>query len=209
MKSAVAAVALALLLGACASTPPVAPPAGSQSVSPPVQPQGRWAGRFSVTVTEPGTLANEERSSGRFVLEAANQVTRLELFSPLGQTMARALLDPGGASLVTANGQRFDAASPEELTEQALGWRMPVAELPRWLTATPQAASILSNDADWDVQVSAWRDHRPARLSADWPARNFQRAPRRVNLKLIVDEALPAGTAQSTPAALLSAPSSQ
>jgi outer membrane lipoprotein LolB len=41
-------------------------------------------------------------------------------------------------TLVTAKGERFTAGDPERLTEQALGWALPLAGLPDWVQGRPQ-----------------------------------------------------------------------
>src|SRR5690606_22957532 len=74
----------ALLAAGCAT--PLAPP----------EPGGQaWAGRFAVTWTPETPPPREERASGRFSLREAGDRTELEVFSPFGQTVARALSRPG------------------------------------------------------------------------------------------------------------------
>lgn len=155
----------------------------------------RWSGRFAVTMVEPGIERREERASGKFTLEAHDDLTLLELASPLGQTLASASVRNGVASLVTAEGRHYEAGSAEELTERVFGWRVPIGDLPRWLrghlerpTESENARPVAGQEDGWLVRLGNWRDAGPGRLTLDWPAQP-QAEARRVNLKLIVDDA--------------------
>jgi outer membrane lipoprotein LolB len=187
--------ALPLVAAGCATlsrpqeTAPAA--AGAESTRPEAS---RWSGRFAVTMIEPGVERREERASGQFTLETRDELTLLELASPLGQTMASAQVRKGFASLVTAEGRRYEADSAEELTERVFGWRVPVGDLPRWLRGNLEHPTENQNGRPragqydgWLVRLDNWRDTGPGRLTLDWPARP-QAEARRVNLKLIVDD---------------------
>lgn len=180
--------ALPLLAAGCA-TPGVPPAPLPASFEP-----SRWAGRFAVTMTEPGAEPRVERASGRFVIESRSGATLLELFSPLGQTLATASLQGGRAELLTSEGRRYEAASAEDLTEQVFGWRMPVGDLPRWLrgrlanpSETSEGRPAAGTERGWAIRLDDWRPAGPARLNLDWPAAPNGRLE--INLKLIVDDA--------------------
>lgn len=184
---------LSLVAAGCAT--PSAPPVGVV----PAAETSRWAGRFAVTMTEsgpaPGIDGREERASGRFLLEARNGSTQLELFSPFGQSLASATLDAGRARLLTSEGRLYEADSAEQLTEKVLGWRMPLADLPRWLrgrldgaTETEAGRPVAGQEHGWAVRLESWGTAGPGRLTLDWPA-GAATDRRRVNLKLIVDDA--------------------
>ncbi|HRO61224.1 MAG TPA: outer membrane lipoprotein LolB [Burkholderiaceae bacterium] len=183
---------LPIVVAGCATT---APPDGSDVAASPLPATTRWAGRFAVTLREPGVELREERANGRFLLESDGGGTQLELLSPLGQTMASATLDDGRAELVTSEGRRYAADSPELLTEQVLGWRMPIGDLPRWLrgglerpSETRHGRPLAGEEHGWAVRLDDWRETGPGRLELDWPATPTV-GRRKVNLKLIVDEA--------------------
>ena len=186
--------ALSLIAAGCATAP--VPDGGEAAPGGSALPATtRWSGRFSVTMREPGVDLREERASGRFLLETQGRATQLELLSPLGQTVASATLDDGGAALVTADGRRYEADSPEQLTEKVFGWRMPIGDLPRWLrgglqrpTESSAGRPVAGHEHGWAVRLADWQPTGPGRLDLDWPA--VPAAGRRtVNLKLIVDEA--------------------
>ncbi len=184
--------AAAIVLAGCASP-------GGAAYDPKV-PQAAtaasyWSGRFAVTVTESGHETREERASGRFVLESLGPDIALELFSPLGQTLASARIDSSGASLVASDGQHYQAASAELLTEQVVGWRVPVGDLPRWLRGELERPDTVSAgrpvsgmERGWTIRMENWQPAGPRRLALEWPARPDQ-AGRRISVRLIVDNA--------------------
>jgi len=178
-----AAIAAALLAAGCAT--PVAPPAQ------PGAPPSSWSGRFAVTWSEPADPPREERASGRFLLREADGRTELDVFSPFGQTLARAVAGPSGAMLETSDGARHEAQSAEALTEQVLGWRVPVGRLADWLRGGPRRGVIPASfqDGGWSVSVDeADGAERPRRLTLRWPTESAgPLASRRVTIRLVVD----------------------
>jgi outer membrane lipoprotein LolB len=173
----------ALLAAGCAT--PVAPTGPGE--------QGRaWAGRFAVTWTPESPPPREERASGRFTLREAGDRTELEVFSPFGQTVARALAQPGSAVLETADGRRLEAGNPEALTESVLGWRAPVQQLPGWLRGDLPDQFV---DSGWRISVDAREGGRPQRLTLTWPAEVVASAWRTVTIRLLLDPQDPAAGA--------------
>jgi outer membrane lipoprotein LolB len=119
-----AAFAAAAILGACATVPTETLPPGGFIVS------GRVAVRY-------GT----EAASGRVLWRHSEMSDDLVIATPLGQGIAEITRRDGGYTLVRANGERLTAADPEQLTEQALGWALPLAGLPDWLQGRPQSGT--------------------------------------------------------------------
>lgn len=156
----------------------------------PVQPAGAeprssWLGRFAATWTVASTPPSIEQVSGRFTLVDGGGRTELEIFSPLGQTLARAVTDPTASVLETADGRRFEAQNPEALTEQVLGWRIPVQRLPAWFS---ERSAEQANDSGWKVTIDARDQGLPSRLTLAWPQETVPTSWRRVTIRLILDE---------------------
>jgi outer membrane lipoprotein LolB len=110
---------LAALLSACVSIPdeePGAPSAEGFVV------KGRVAVRYG-----------EEAASGRLFWNHAADKDVLLLSNPVGQGVAELRGSREGYQLRTADGKEYSAADPEELTEQTLGWRLPLQGLPEWI----------------------------------------------------------------------------
>ncbi len=169
----------------------------------------RWEGRFSANIepissnthTDPtNTSSSVVRQSvaGRFLLEQTlGQTTVLELYSPLGQLSARLEWAPGKARLQLAGKEPLNATSMDELSETALGWRVPIERLPIWLGG--QAASnsqfdssgrlVAATDKGWRLLVDDWMGSLPKRLNINWPDGEPQTstADRSVKLRLILD----------------------
>ena len=124
-------VALAFLAACTTLAPlPAAPPA-SQALIPAFQIVGRISVRhdndgFSGNLSWRHSPANDE-----FVL-----------LSPLGQGVARITQNAQGVTLETADGKVLHAHDAETLTEQALGFRLPLSGLPNWVQA-----QLVGNDA--------------------------------------------------------------
>jgi outer membrane lipoprotein LolB len=98
--------------------------------------------------------------------------------SPLGQGIARISRYDGEVRLVTADHKEYVASDAEALTEQALGWRLPLAGLADWVQgrADPRRPGHLIRDAqqrpsellqdDWRVEYEYEESEisRPSRM---------------------------------------------
>ena len=173
---------LMTLLTACA-TPLLAPP------------DRAYSGRFAVT-----TAFGEQREnvSGRFNLEIRGPQQIVELSSPLGTTVARVEIEPGGARATGGQMQEVRGADADALTQQLLGWPLPVSGLVDWIEGRPvptRAARVereggrvvLLEQDGWTIRLPEYSEAtaRPRRLvlerlaAANTPS---------VVLRLIVDE---------------------
>mgnify|MGYP005810703995 CR=1 FL=1 len=183
MRRAVALVAGVLLLGACSTLPPREAVRVHQ-------------GRFTVTASWPDRAEN---SSGRFALSIHADGLTLDLSSPFGNTLARIDTDADGARLVApdANGnlQRLQGSNADALTEQALGWSLPVSGIGDWIVGRPvparpyrTAAGEAAIEQDgWTIRVIErfGGDGAPRRLSFERPAAALSPA---ITLRLVLDE---------------------
>jgi len=154
------ALAAAALLGACAALPEGPPlPAGGFELS------GRVAVRHG-----------KDGASGKIFWRHSGEFDELLITSPLGQGIARISRDRDGYRLVTGDSKEYRAADAESLTEQALGWRLPLAGLPDWVqgAAIPGRPAELRRDAaervlelrqdGWRVEYREFRDEKPRQL---------------------------------------------
>ncbi|HVG04329.1 MAG TPA: outer membrane lipoprotein LolB [Burkholderiaceae bacterium] len=182
MRALAVSLVSVVLLGACA-TPSKAPADRAHG------------GRFAVT-TELGE--KRESVSGRFSLEVRGAQQVLELASPLGTTVARIEVEPGGARATGARMQDAHGADADALTEQLLGWPLPVSGLVDWIEGRPVAQRVariereserivLIEQDGWTIRLAEYFEHaaRPRRLVLERPA--TANTPS-VILRLIVDE---------------------
>jgi outer membrane lipoprotein LolB len=164
--------------------------------TPSLSPADRaYSGRFAVT-----TALGEQRESvsGRFSLEVRGPQQILELASPLGTTVARIEIEPGGARATGARMQEVRGANADALTEQLLGWPLPVSGLADWIEGRPVPQRFARVERDggrivlieqdgWVIRLSEYYESaaRPRRLVLERPA--GANTPS-VILRLIVDE---------------------
>lgn len=151
----------AALLAGCASLPgsDVALAPGAFELS------GRVAVRYG-----------KEAASGRIDWRHGPDRDELLITNPLGQGIARLSRGAGEVLLETADSKSYRAADAESLTEQVLGWRVPLSGLSYWVRAraAPAGTAELSRDAGGQVTAIAqdgWRidcldyaGDRPTRL---------------------------------------------
>lgn len=151
--------AAAALLAACTSIPePSLPPPGGFELS------GRVAIRHG-----------KEAASGGIFWRHSDDADELLITSPLGQGIARINRERHQYRLVTGDNKVYRASDAESLTEQALGWRLPLAGLPDWVRgrASPGRPAETRREADgslevrqdgWRIAYEEFREGRPFRL---------------------------------------------
>lgn len=139
-------LALLVLLGlAGCAAPPV-----TQSVTRPARAAGEAPfelnGRIAVS-------HGSEHSSATVHWTHRGPDDEILLLAPLGQTVARIRQDAAGVELETS-GQHYVAQDAEELTQQALGWSLPLDGLRYWVLALPAPDSQADVERDANGQVS-------------------------------------------------------
>lgn len=148
--------AVAALLSACATLTEAPIPSGGFELS------GRVAVRYA-----------KEALSGRLFWRHSDDADELLITSPLGQGLARVTRVNGGFLLVAGDGREYRATDAESLTEQALGWRLPLAGLSDWVQGRPSRSGPYERLGDtgqelrqdgWLVAYEEYRDGRPLKL---------------------------------------------
>jgi outer membrane lipoprotein LolB len=147
-RTGVAALGLALLLGACATPQRAALPG-----------ETTWNGRLAVRVdSEP-----PQSFSAGFDLRGHPRAGELQLSSPLGNTLATVVWSRAGAVLQQGE-QVTRRASLDELTTELGGTALPVAALFDWLQGRP------TDSNGWQADLT---QHAQGRITA----RRLQPAP--------------------------------
>jgi outer membrane lipoprotein LolB len=89
------------------------------------------------------------------------QQDEIWLMTPTGQTLAHIVDSPSGAVLTRADQQRYEARSVEALTQQALGWALPLALLQYWVrgVAAPGAVQDMQMNGERPASFAqhGWR----------------------------------------------------
>jgi outer membrane lipoprotein LolB len=179
-----------------------------------------WALTFAMAACTPGALRQDAveakfvtpatsfeatgRLSARHGTEAFSASFRwhhdgehdeLEFASPLGQTVAILSGDAQGVRLQSADRRTLTAADWGALTEQGLGWRLPVDGLAFWIQGAPRSGAPFSAEAGEDGRAAVLRQDgwtivylayaadenavsRPSRMTLSYPD---------VELRLAVD----------------------
>jgi len=103
------------------------------------------------------------------------------LSSPFGQGLARISRDGEAVTLVAGDDKRYAAADAETLTEQVLGFRLPLRGLADWVRASPAtdapATAEYMQDGrlqsleqhGWRIEYSSYEGARPTRLKLSYP----------------------------------------
>ena len=170
-----ATVALAALAAGCAQAP-LEPPGGALEF----QVLGRLAARY-----------NNDGFTGNVDWRHARTGDDMLISTPLGQGVARIVRQGDATQITTANGRQYRAPDAETLTEQALGFRLPLAGLADWVRGEPapgipsQATrfpdgriQVLSQN-DWRIEYLAYEAGRPKLMQLNYPG---------VQLRFVISE---------------------
>jgi outer membrane lipoprotein LolB len=124
-------------------------------------------GRFSVSYEQ----NNRPQSvQGRFQWQQHDQRIDIDLLSPLGQTMAKLAVTPNSAIIQQTGKEIKVADNVSELTEQTLGWSLPVEGMRDWLqgfnrNSTNQRQIARPNENDqfdtdgWHIRYVSWQQN--------------------------------------------------
>jgi outer membrane lipoprotein LolB len=164
-----AVLALAVLSAACAQLQTAVPEKVVFELS------ARLAARYGA-----------ETFSGNLAWRHAERNDEMLITTPFGQGVARIVREGDMAILTTAEPKEYRASDAESLTEQVLGFRLPLAGLSDWIRARPSSASP-SGDASfkedrspdgrlqrleqngWTIEYQAYDGERPSRLRLSYP----------------------------------------
>ena len=167
MRSFCVAV-VALALAACASPGFQFPGHGAEF---------ELAGRIAVTY-------RDDAGSGNIAWRHGARVDEMLLTTPFGQGIARLARADGEITLTTQDGRKFSAVDAESLTEQVLGFRLPLIGLADWVRGraaskpAPEptrerrdAAGRLTEleQSGWRIRYLEYADALPARLALNFP----------------------------------------
>ncbi|MFL9880737.1 lipoprotein insertase outer membrane protein LolB [Herbaspirillum rhizosphaerae] len=197
----VAAACLVMLAAGCAT---VAPPESADS-GPAVERRYNdsidLSGRLSIRYEQD---RREQAVHGSFTWNQSARHIVLSLLSPLGQTLATIDIKPGIAVLTQSGKPPLSAADVDVLTEQALGWPLPVSGLRDWLqgfgrgadgkafVAQPSRDTVRFTTRDgWNLSYGEWQDdaaktekNRPKRI--DLTRETKQAGP--VSIRIVIDD---------------------
>jgi outer membrane lipoprotein LolB len=192
------AVSLALLSAGCANLAQQ-PATGTGAVSASTQ----SARTYRKNIALEGRLSlryqqnQEDRSvHGSFVWTQNADQTTLRLLSPLGQTIAVIDIKPGLATLTESGKAPRSATDVNQLTEQTLGWPLPIAGLRDWLQGFATDAGgkpfVAQAPADSDTAVAVTTQDGWRIQYVNWQtgaAASGGSMPKRIDLERFTDQA--------------------
>ena len=168
------AAAIAFLLAACAA-PQFRESAGNVVFE--------LTGRIAVKY-------RDEAASGNVAWRHSGDADEMLITSPLGGGIGRIVRTKDLVTLTTSEGHDVSARDAEALTEQVLGFRIPLAGLADWVRgrAGPGEA-VAHKDAEgrlaeleqsgWKIEYLAWSEGLPQRMRLTYPG---------VELRLAISE---------------------
>lgn len=160
------AIAAPLALAACAH-PGFAPAPGDPAI---FEIAGRIAMRF-----------RDEAASGNLSWRHSAHGDELLLTTSLGQGVARIVRDRDTVVLTTSDEREYRAADAETLTEQVLGFRLPLGGLADWVRARPSTESpavaeyahdgrmLTLEQRGWRIEYLDYSGALPSRLRLTYP----------------------------------------
>ena len=108
-----------------------------------------------------------ESFTGNVAWRHAGGSDEMLLSTPLGQGVARIVREGGSVTLTTAEPKEYRAKDAESLTEQVLGFRVPLEGLAQWVRGRP-APELEARG--WKVEYQDYdAERRPTRLRVSYP----------------------------------------
>lgn len=135
--------------------------------------------------------------SGSFRWQHLAASDEILLFTPLGQAVAEISKDHEGVRLITAKMEAFYADNVESLTQEILGWRLPLNGLQFWIQGQHSLANASQQDLNGKNQVIAirqdgwnisYQDFAPVRPSAVPLPRVLDLKYQKLKIRLVVDD---------------------
>jgi outer membrane lipoprotein LolB len=145
-------------------------------VVPPGQAEFELSGRIAVRY-------DDKASSGNVAWRHGARGDEMLITSPFGQGIARIVRADGKVTLTTSDDRRYRADDAESLTEQVLGFRLPLKGLADWVRGRPEPGRAAQTRYDSsgrlvELEQSGWRidylgyeagSKLPSRLKLTYP----------------------------------------
>lgn len=93
---------------------------------------------------------NGKGFSGSLQWQHNSMDDNINLYSPLGSQVANIKKTPEQVALTDSSGKRFSAADAEILTQETLGWKLPLTGLADWAIGRPTQNPI--QNSIWNEQ---------------------------------------------------------
>ena len=153
-------------------------------------------GRLSVRYQQGG---QPQSLQGKFRWQQQGEQTDITLYSPLGQTIATIAITPGLAVMTQSNGEKRQAPNVTALTQEVLGWPMPVDGLRYWLqgfvqnldgklqSAAPEDTGNFQSDG-WSVRYVSWQRNASIQFPKRFDMERTTAEAGDIVLRLVIDD---------------------
>jgi outer membrane lipoprotein LolB len=153
-------------------------------------------GRLSVRYQQAG---QPQSLQGKFRWQQQGEQTNITLYSPLGQTIATMAITPGLAVMAQSDGEKRQAPNVTALTQEVLGWPMPVEGLRYWLqgfvpnvdgklqTASPDGTPDFQSDG-WRVRYVSWQRNASIQYPKRFDMERTTAEAGDIVLRLVIDD---------------------
>jgi outer membrane lipoprotein LolB len=123
----------------------------------------------------------DEAASGTLLWRHHAARDEVMLSSPFGQGLVRISRDGEVVTLTASDDRRYSAADAETLTEQVLGFRLPLRGLTEWVRARPATDApaqaeyatdgrlLVLEQHGWRIEYTAYEGVQPRRLKLNYP----------------------------------------
>ncbi len=155
-------------------------------------------GRISVRYAQVGKEGQDQQLSGLFSWQQDADSTRILLSSPTSQALAEIRVTANLASLTQIGQSPRSAPNVDQLTQEMLGWPLPVAGMRDWLQgfaldetgtrviASTTRDSITTSDG-WRLRYASWHDaSHPKRIDLE---RHIDAQGGDVYIRIVLDPA--------------------
>ncbi len=185
-----------VLFVGCASQPTLPPVSGQ--VAPPkvaIEHQAKLQQIQAFTLKgRLGVITQQQGFSGSIDWQHQPQTDDIQVYSPLGGKVASIAKTPVQVTLTDHTGNTISAADAESLTEQTLGFRLPLNGLSDWALGRPSNSPITANSWDangrlimleqagWRIDYASYSDQNGVSLPQKMVLKNDK-----VTLKLLTE----------------------
>lgn len=141
-----------------------------------------------------GVVTQQKGFSGGMDWQHTSDNDNIDIYSPLGGKVANIRKTTNGVTLTTQENRNISAQDAESLTEQTLGFKLPLSGLSDWALGKPTASPISASTWDqdgrlttlkqdgWDISYEQYKEISGVSL----PGRIILKSIK-VNLKLFVE----------------------
>ncbi len=124
----------------------------------------------------------EDGFSGNIAWRHGERADEVLITTPLGQGVARIVRDPNGVVVTTAEPKEYRGPDAESISQEALGYRLPLAGLADWVQGRlssklpsgrieryPDGRAKRLEQGGWTIDYLDYANGRPSRLRLSYP----------------------------------------